>query len=63
MHPEAQVGSYIVITIADTGMGIAPEIIDRIFAPFFTTKEIGKGTGLGLSTTIGIIKGHGGFVN
>jgi len=62
MNLDAQVGSYIVITVADTGTGIPPEILDRIFEPFFTTKEIGKGTGLGLSTVIGIIKSHGGFV-
>jgi two-component system, cell cycle sensor histidine kinase and response regulator CckA len=62
MTLEAQVGSYVVITVADTGTGIHPEIIDRIFDPFFTTKEVGKGTGLGLSTALGIIKNHGGFV-
>ncbi|KJH69587.1 hybrid sensor histidine kinase/response regulator [Aliterella atlantica] len=60
---DAKVGSFIKVTVADTGMGIAPETIDRIFEPFFTTKEYGKGTGLGLSTVIGIIKGHAGFVN
>lgn len=59
---EARSGDYVVITIADTGIGIPPQFIDRIFEPFFTTKEVGKGTGLGLSTTIGIIKHHGGFV-
>ncbi|BAY47140.1 two-component hybrid sensor and regulator [Scytonema sp. HK-05] len=63
MHVDAEVGSYIVITITDTGCGIPPEIMDRIFDPFFTTKEVGKGTGLGLSTVIGIIKSHCGFVN
>lgn len=62
LNLEAQVGSYIFLTVTDTGTGITPEILDRIFEPFFTTKEIGKGTGLGLSTVIGIIKGHGGFV-
>jgi PAS domain S-box-containing protein len=63
MNLEANIGSYIVITIADTGMGIPPEILDRIFDPFFTTKDIGKGTGLGLSTVIGVIKSHQGFIN
>jgi PAS domain S-box-containing protein len=62
MNIDAQVGSYIIITVADTGIGIPPEIIGRIFDPFFTTKEVGKGTGLGLSTMISIIKSHRGFV-
>jgi two-component system, cell cycle sensor histidine kinase and response regulator CckA len=59
---EAKPGDYVVVTIADTGSGIAPEVLDRIFEPFFTTKEVGKGTGLGLATAIGIIKNHRGFV-
>jgi PAS domain S-box-containing protein len=63
MHLDAKVGSYIMISIADTGVGISPEILDRVFEPFFTTKELGKGTGLGLSTVLGIIKSHGGFIN
>lgn len=63
MNLEATVGAYIVITVADTGIGIPPAILDRIFEPFFTTKVLGKGTGLGLSTVVGIIKSHGGFVN
>jgi PAS domain S-box-containing protein len=62
MNLDAQVGSYIVITVTDTGTGIPPDILDRIFEPFFTTKEVGKGTGLGLATVIGIVKSHGGFV-
>jgi two-component system, cell cycle sensor histidine kinase and response regulator CckA len=59
---EAKPGTYVVVTIADTGIGISPEDLDRIFEPFFTTKEVGKGTGLGLAIAIGIIKSHGGFV-
>jgi signal transduction histidine kinase/DNA-binding response OmpR family regulator len=63
MHLDATVGSYIVMTVVDTGVGIAPENLHRIFDPFFTTKEVGKGTGLGLSALIGIVKSHGGFVD
>jgi CheY-like chemotaxis protein len=62
MNLDAQVGNYITITIADTGYGIPPELLDRIFEPFFTTKEAGVGTGLGLFTVQGIIKSHGGFI-
>jgi two-component system cell cycle sensor histidine kinase/response regulator CckA len=53
---------YVLIEVADTGVGIPPEIIDKIFEPFFSTKEVGKGTGLGLSTVYGIVKQTGGFV-
>jgi len=53
---------YVLIEVADTGTGIPPEIIDKIFEPFFSTKEVGKGTGLGLSTVYGIVKQTGGFV-
>jgi two-component system, cell cycle sensor histidine kinase and response regulator CckA len=52
----------VLVEVEDTGSGIAPEIIDKIFDPFYTTKEIGKGTGLGLSTVYGIIKQTGGFI-
>jgi two-component system, cell cycle sensor histidine kinase and response regulator CckA len=53
---------YVRIDITDTGTGIPPEIVDKIFEPFFSTKEVGKGTGLGLSTVYGIVKQTGGFV-
>jgi len=56
-------GNYVILSVADSGTGIPPEIIDKIFDPFFTTKEEGKGTGLGLSTVLGIVKSHDGFVN
>lgn len=60
---ELQKGDYIQITIKDTGHGIAPELLDRIFEPYFTTKESGKGTGMGLSVVHGIIKNHQGSIS
>jgi len=53
---------YVRIDISDTGTGIPADIVDKIFEPFFSTKEVGKGTGLGLSTVYGIVKQTGGFV-
>src|SRR6187200_225968 len=53
---------YVLVEVTDTGTGIPAEIIDKIFEPFFSTKEVGKGTGLGLSTVYGIVKQTGGFV-
>jgi len=52
----------VLIEVEDTGTGMPPEVMEKIFEPFFSTKELGKGTGLGLSTVYGIIKQTGGFI-
>jgi CheY-like chemotaxis protein len=63
LHASAKPGRYIAVTVADTGVGIPPEVQARMFDPFFSTKPPGQGTGLGLPTALGIVRGHGGFVN
>ncbi len=63
INPNAEQGEYVLITVEDTGIGMSAETLERIWDPFFTTKEIGEGTGLGLSTTLSIVRSNGGFIN
>ncbi len=62
-HLDASVGPHVVITVADTGVGIAEDVLPRIFDPFFTTKEKAKGTGLGLSMVLGSVRQAGGSID
>ena len=61
-YPDLSSGKYVKIAVTDTGPGIDSKIIDRIFDPYFTTKEVGKGSGMGLAVVVGIIKNHGGAI-
>jgi signal transduction histidine kinase/ActR/RegA family two-component response regulator len=57
-----KMGPHLLLTVRDEGVGMEPAVMDRIFEPYYTTKEPGKGTGLGLSVIHGIVKNHGGFI-
>jgi CheY-like chemotaxis protein len=62
IYPDAIPGPYLLLTVSDTGTGMPAEVLEKLFQPFFTTKELGKGTGLGLSTSLNIVRAHGGFI-
>jgi len=62
-YENLEPGKYVLLTVSDTGPGIAPDLISRIFEPYFTTKGLSEGAGMGLAVVLGIVKNHGGAVS
>ena len=62
-HPGLTPGRHVLVSVTDTGTGIEPEVIEHIYEPFFTTKQVGQGSGLGLAMVYGIVKQHGGVID
>ena len=62
-HPDARPGDFVCLSVSDQGSGIGENIIERIFEPFFSTKEVDQGTGLGLAVAYGITEQHGGWID
>lgn len=62
MNSDVTAGKYVVLEVSDEGTGMSRETTDRVFEPFYTSKEVGEGTGLGLPTALGIVKSHGGTI-
>ena len=62
-YQDLMPGNYVRLTVSDTGHGIEPKLMDRIFDPYFTTKGVGEGTGMGLAVVHGIVKDHGGTIS
>ena len=61
-HPDLIPGAYVCLRVRDTGQGIEPAALERLFDPFYTTKSVGEGTGLGLAVAHGVVAEHGGFI-